>query len=202
MAKVEASNNDIMLPDLGEIYPNITTSSKLDIGMDDLKLQILLSSKQGKKALQRSISESFPKAHKGKRLNQQVDEEFDRLYSISEERLSEILMDEDEFIEPSPRRLGSSLYSCRPPSPLEKAAASAQQKRKMSFSETQKTEINPIKTLQMARKANLFHMCHLIEVPPITFPDETNDCLTDKVHKYFGNVKLKVSGLNYRSIFT
>ena len=184
MTKVEASNNDIMLPDLGEIYPNITTSSKLDIGMDDLKMQILLSSKQGKKALQRSISESFPKAHKGKRLNQQVDEEFDRLYSISEERLSEMIY-EDEFIEPSPRRLGSSLFSCMPPSPLEEAAASAQQKSKMSFTETQKTEINPIKTLQMARKANMFHLCHLIEVPPITFPDETDDCLTDKVHKYF-----------------
>ena len=201
MTKVEASNNDIMLPDLGEIYPNITTSSKLDIGMDDLKLQILLSSKQGKKALQRSISESFLKAPKGKPLNQQVDEEFDRLYSISEEQLSEMIY-EDEFIEPSPRRSGSSLYSCRPPSPLEKAAASAKQKSKMRFTETQKTEINPIKTLQMARKANLFHPCHLIEVPPITFPDETDDCLTDKVHKYLGNVKLKVSGLNYRSIFT
>ena len=201
MTKVEASNNDIMLPDLGEIYPNITTSSKLDIGMDDLKMQILLSSKQGKKALQRSISESFLKAPKGKPLNQQVDEEFDRLYSISEEQLSEMIYD-DDIIETSPRRSGSSLYSCRPPSPLEKAAASAQQKSKMSFTETQKTEINPIKTLQMARKANFFHLCHLIEVPPITFPDETDDCLTDKVHKYLGNVKLKVSGLNYRSIFT
>ena len=59
MTKVEASNNDKMLPDWVEIYPNITTSSKLDIGMDDLRLQILLSSKQGKKALQCSISESF-----------------------------------------------------------------------------------------------------------------------------------------------
>ena len=64
MTKVEASNNDIMLPDLDEIYPNITTSFKLDIGMDDLKMQILLSSKQMKKALQRSISESFLKAHR------------------------------------------------------------------------------------------------------------------------------------------
>ena len=202
MTKVEASNNDIMLPDLGEIYPNITTSSKLDIGMEDLKIQILLSSKQGKKTIQRSISESFLKAQKGKQLNQQVDEEFERLYSISEEQLNEMIY-EDEFIEPSPRRRGSSLFSCRPPSPLVKAAASCgQQERKMSLTETQKTDINPIKALQMARKANLFHLCHLIEVPPITFPDETDDCITDKVHKYLGNVKLEVSGLNYRSVFT
>lgn len=200
-----------MLPDLGDIYPHLTTSSRLNLGIDQIKNKII-TLKQARKKPQRSLS-ARPSVRdrittsidrrQAKQADKRNNKQFYRLLSNSDEEVTNTIDNQIRScpISPvqTPRRLtpSSSLYSrafsLNAADNTDLLGLHLQNQNKHPLmGEFTESQLLP-NSLQGKRK--FFHLCHLIEVPPITFASPEPQGITDKLNVYANNLKQKFSSI-------
>ena len=203
--KFEGSNSEASIPDLRDIYPNIITSARLNIGIEDVKSQII-KAKLGKKPLQRTMSARLTVKDRIKvslqkreirRLNKRMDKELDRLSCSSGEELATYIDNHTRSCPSSPALRqrnacpSSSLLSqpCKPRlSPMLDLLEKDQTTPLMSFTESQ------MLTSPNGNK-KFFHVCHLLEVPPIIFETPKPKGYLNRLTDYAGSIKQRLSGM-------
>ena len=203
--KFEGSHSEASIPDLRDIYPNIITSARLNIGVEDVKDHII-KAKIGRKPLQRTMSARLTVKDRIKvslqkreirRLNKRMDKELDRLSCSSGEELATYIDNHTRSCPSSPALRqrnacpSSSLLSqpCKPRlSPMLDLLEKDQTTPLMCFTESQ------MLTSPNGNK-KFFHVCHLLEVPPIIFETPKPKGYLNRLTDYAGSIKQRLSGM-------
>ena len=214
--KFEGSNCSTMLPHLGDIYPHITTSSRLNLGVEEIKSQVI-ALRQARRKLQRSVSArlsirerinvAIEKRH-AKQTDKANNKQFHRLLSNSDEEVTNAIDHQiaaNTLIPPQPT------YSRRMSTPRSSLCSNSLHPTSENGSETEQVNLllDPVNHKQplggfseidllprsQREKRKFFHLCHLIEVPPIVFERPEPQSITEQLNAYACNIKEKISCL-------
>lgn len=198
--KLEGSNSESFLTNLGNIYPNITTSSRLNIGISEVKSQIIITSKMSIKnpsVLSHSVRDRIRaslKKRQTKRLNKQINKELSKLNSNSDTELT-TLIDNCTNLCPSSHSM-NLCQDIESPNLLSRSNQHQQFEPHVFKDFLSEGHISPLSSFDESqifpasrRNKRFFHLCHLIEVPPITFETQESKGFLNRFHECARDIK-------------
>lgn len=197
--KFEASNDCITLPQLGDVYPNIITSARLNMCMNEVKKQIVTSTMRRKSSITGSFKERIrdrKEKRETTRQNLKVNKKFERLRAHSDSEIAASLESQslvsppaspDSITENSSFRC-PTIYRGAKLSPAESIGL-FEKANKEHLKEFDEYMILP-KSLQGQRK--FFHLCHVIEVPPIVMEKDEPSGLGVRLQGFASTFKSKI----------